>query len=308
MNKIWVTGDAVVDLIAEGENSYLKCPGGAPANVAVAVSRLGGNSAFFGRVGQDPLGRFMKQTLDNEGVNTDAMLLDDEQRTSTVIVDLDDTGERSFTFMVKPSADQFMQSTDIPAFAENQWLHVCSIALANEPSRSSTLQAMQQIKEAGGFVSFDPNLRDEVWADPSEIKSVVLQAVAMADVVKFSDDELLFLTDTDTLQAGLDAIAEFNNTLVLITQGAKGALVITKGKQELLAGKAVKPVDTTGAGDAFVGGLITYLAQSNNWSEINHIRQAVKWANSCGALATTQKGAMTALPSRSELEAYLLNL
>ncbi len=308
MNKIWVTGDAVVDLIPDGLNSYLKCPGGAPANVAVAVSRLGGDSAFFGRVGLDPLGRFMKETLANEGVNTSSMLLDEAQRTSTVIVDLDDTGERSFTFMVKPSADQFMQSVDVPTFAENQWLHVCSIALANEPSRSSTLLAMQQIKSAGGFVSFDPNLRDEVWADQSEIKSVVLKAVAMADVVKFSDDELLFLTDTDTLEAGLDAIAKFNNTLILITQGAKGALVITQNAKEMIAGKAVKPVDTTGAGDAFVGGLIAYLAQNNAWSEIEHIRQAVKWANSCGALATTQKGAMTALPLKNELTEYLLNL
>ncbi len=305
MNKIWVTGDAVVDLIPEGDNSYLKCPGGAPANVAVAVSRLGGDSAFFGRVGQDPLGRFMKKTLNDEGVNTDYMLLDEAQRTSTVIVDLDDSGERSFTFMVKPSADQFMQPDDIPAFAANQWLHVCSIALANEPSRSSTFQAMQQIKEAGGFVSFDPNLRDEVWADQSEIKAVVLKAVAMADVVKFSDDELLFLTETKTLEAGLAAIAQFNNTLVLITQGAKGALLISQGQQELIAGKAVKPVDTTGAGDAFVGGLIAYLAQSNSWSEMEHIRQAVKWANSCGALATTQKGAMTALPLKDQLAQYL---
>ncbi len=308
MNRIWVTGDAVVDLIPDNENRYLKCPGGAPANVAVAVSRLGGDSAFFGRVGQDPLGRFMKKTLANEGVNTDFMLLDESQRTSTVIVDLDDTGERSFTFMVKPSADQFMQPTDIPAFAENQWLHVCSIALANEPSRSSTFQAMQQIKSAGGFISFDPNLRDEVWADQSEIKSVVLEAAAMADVVKFSDDELLFLTETDTLEAGLDAIAKFQNTLVLITQGAKGALVITQGEKELIAGKAVKPIDTTGAGDAFVGGLISYLAQSNRWSDIEHIHKAVQWANGCGALATTQKGAMTALPLRNELTQYLLDL
>jgi len=308
MNKIWVTGDAVVDLIPDTENSYLKCPGGAPANVAVAISRLGGDSAFFGRVGQDPLGRFMREVLTNENVNTDNMLLDQKQRTSTVIVDLDESGERSFTFMVKPSADQFMLPSDIPTFTKNQWLHVCSIALANEPSRSSTFQAMQQIKAAGGFVSFDPNLRDEVWADQSEIKPIVLKAVAMADVVKFSDDELLFLTETESLESGLAAITKYNNTLVLITQGAKGALIVTKNKQELLSGKSTKPVDTTGAGDAFVGGLLAYLAQNNNWSEIKYIRQAVKWANSCGALATTQKGAMTALPSKNELEKYLLEL
>lgn len=308
MNRVWVSGDAVVDLIPDSETSYLKCPGGAPANVAVAVSRLGGDSAFFGRVGEDPLGRFMKETLCSEGVNTEFMLLDQAQRTSTVVVDLDDSGERSFTFMVKPSADQFMQPSDIPLFSENQWLHICSIALANEPSRSSTFLAMRQIKEAGGFISFDPNLRDEVWADPSEIRSVVLDAVAMADMVKFSDDELLFLTETDNLEAGLATIKQYHNKLVLITQGKKGALVITEDRQELITGKAVEPVDTTGAGDAFVGGLITYLAQNDCWSDIEEIHEAVKWANGCGALATTQKGAMTALPLRNELTQYLLNL
>ncbi|KIF47835.1 fructokinase [Vibrio owensii 47666-1] len=305
MSKIWVTGDAVVDLIPDTDSTYLKCPGGAPANVAVAISRLGGNSAFFGRVGQDPLGRFMKATLAQEQVNTDYMLLDEAQRTSTVIVDLDDSGERSFTFMVKPSADQFLIPADIPEFAQGEWLHVCSIALANEPSRSSTLKAMQDIKAAGGFVSFDPNLREEVWANPEELKPVVRQAIELADVVKFSDDELLFLTDTDSLEAGLEAIKAFNNTLVLITQGAKGALVVFEGEQELIAGQAVKPVDTTGAGDAFVGGLLARLAQQNEWANKEAIHSAVNWANGCGALATTQKGAMTALPTQDALLAYI---
>lgn len=305
MSKIWVTGDAVVDLIPDTESTYLKCPGGAPANVAVAISRLGGNSAFFGRVGQDPLGRFMKATLAQEQVNTDYMLLDEAQRTSTVIVDLDDSGERSFTFMVKPSADQFLIPADIPEFTQGEWLHVCSIALANEPSRSSTLKAMQDIKAAGGFVSFDPNLREEVWANPEELKPVVRQAIELADVVKFSDDELLFLTDTDSLEAGLEAIKAFDNTLVLITQGAKGALVIFEGEQELIAGQAVKPVDTTGAGDAFVGGLLARLAQHNEWAHKEAIHSAVNWANGCGALATTQKGAMTALPTQDALLAYI---
>ncbi|MHA2708872.1 aminoimidazole riboside kinase [Vibrio owensii] len=305
MSKIWVTGDAVVDLIPDTESTYLKCPGGAPANVAVAISRLGGNSAFFGRVGQDPLGRFMKATLAQEQVNTDYMLLDEAQRTSTVIVDLDDSGERSFTFMVKPSADQFLIPADIPEFAQGEWLHVCSIALANEPSRSSTLKAMQDIKAAGGFVSFDPNLREEVWANPEELKPVVRQAIELADVVKFSDDELLFLTDTDSLEAGLEAIKAFDNTLVLITQGAKGALVVFEGEQELIAGQAVKPIDTTGAGDAFVGGLLARLAQHNEWAHKEAIHSAVNWANGCGALATTQKGAMTALPTQDALLAYI---
>lgn len=305
MSKVWLTGDAVVDLIPDTEHTYLKCPGGAPANVAVAIARLGGEAAFFGRVGQDPLGRFMQQTLSSEKVNTDALLLDDAHRTSTVIVDLDDSGERSFTFMVKPSADQFLQPSDVPTFAQGEWLHVCSIALANEPSRSTTLEAMRLIKQAGGFVSFDPNLREEVWANPNELIPVVRQAIELADVVKFSDDELMHLTQTNSLNAGLEALKVFNNTLVLVTQGAKGALVIFGDKQELVSGQAVKPVDTTGAGDAFVGGLLAKLSQQLDWANEAAILQAVSWANGCGALATTQKGAMTALPTQAALVKYI---
>lgn len=306
MTKVWLTGDAVVDLIPEGEGTYLKCPGGAPANVAVGIARLGGEAAFFGRVGQDPLGRFMKQVLTGEGVNTDKMILDPEQRTSTVIVDLDDEGERSFTFMVKPSADQFTLPQDVPAFAEGEWLHACSIALANEPSRSTTLGAMKSVKEAGGFVSFDPNLREEVWAAPAELKSVVMQAVAMADVVKFSDDELLFLTGKADLQAALALLnSEYNLPLVIITQGKKGALVVQGDKQQLVTGKPANPVDTTGAGDAFVGGLLAGLVASENWQHEDTLHNIIKQANACGALATTAKGAMTALPTAKQLAKYL---
>lgn len=306
MARVWVTGDAVVDLIPDSETSYLKCPGGAPANVAVAISRLGGDSAFFGRVGQDPLGRFMKQVLKDEGVDTQYMLLDEEHRTSTVIVDLDDHGERSFTFMVKPSADQFLQPQDVPAFKQGEWLHVCSIALANEPSRSTTLAAMKAIKAAGGYVSFDPNLRAEVWLNPADLKSVVLQAVALADVVKFSDDELLFLTDKADLQTALSWLNEqYDLPLIVITQGKKGALVIHNNEQQLITGKPVNPVDTTGAGDAFVGGLLAGLVTCDDWHNNDNLLKIIRQANACGALATTAKGAMTALPTATQLVEYL---
>jgi len=301
MNKVWLTGDAVVDLIPETANTYLKCPGGAPANVAVGVARLGGDCAFFGRVGEDPLGRFMRETLSSEGVDVTHLQLDKAQRTSTVLVDLDDTGERTFTFMVKPSADQFVEKSDVPSFLAGEWLHTCSISLANEPSRSSTLHALAAIKSVGGFVSFDPNLRDEVWKDPSEIKDVVMKAVALADVVKFSEEELLFLTDTTDLQQGLAFIESLNIPLVAITLGAKGALVVFDGKQQVISGISVDVVDTTGAGDAFVCGLLAQLSQHVEWDNITVIEKAVCWGNICGALATTQKGAMTALPTQQSL-------
>lgn len=302
MNQVWVTGDAVVDLIPNTETSLLKCPGGAPANVAVAIARLLGKSAFFGRVGQDPFGIFMEQTLNNEGINTDFLVKDAKQRTSTVLVSLDEEGERTFTFMVKPSADQFMTLDDIPPFKKNQWLHLCSISLANEPSRSSAFDAIRRMKAAGGYISFDPNLRDEVWQNPAEIKPVVMEAIALADVVKFSLEELAFLTDSTSMEQGL---ASFNNKLVLVTLGAKGVWCVFEHQGRLLTGQKVNPVDTTGAGDAFVGGLLAYLSLHDNWQEQGIINKAIEWANGCGALATTQKGAMTALPTQEALRSFI---
>lgn len=307
MNKIWVLGDAVVDLIPDGENHYLRCAGGAPANVAVGVARLGVPAGFIGRVGDDPLGKFMQQTLQAENVCTKQMILDPAQRTSTVIVDLDN-GERSFTFMVNPSADQFLEINDLPNFRAGEWLHCCSIALINEPSRSTTFEAIRRIKQAGGFFSFDPNLRESLWASLDEMKQVVNCVVALADVLKFSEEELTLLTDSDNLDVATAKItAQYPEKLIIITLGKDGAVYHLNGKSEIVAGKALQPVDTTGAGDAFVSGLLAGLSQYQNWQEDRDVLvQVIRQANASGALATTAKGAMSALPNRIQLDAFLL--
>lgn len=301
MNKVWLTGDAVVDLIPDGDAHYLKCPGGAPANVAVSISRLEGNCGFFGRVGQDPMGNFMAETLANENVDINRLIFEPLHRTSTVVVDLDDSGERTFTFMVKPSADQFLHVSDIPKFGQNEWLHLCSIALANEPSRSSTFEAINRLKQAGGSFSFDPNIREEVWTNPETLIPTVHQAIKLADVVKFSEEELTMLTGATTLDEGLGAIASYAIPLVVVTLGAQGTLVVFNGYKEIIPARSVQVVDTTGAGDAFVGGLLCKLSESNDWQQLETIREAVLWGNCCGGLATTKKGAMSALPKRTEL-------
>jgi fructokinase len=302
-NRVWVMGDAVVDLIPEGELHYLKCPGGAPANVAVGVARLGGESAFIGRVGADPFGRFMADTLVVEGVDIRHLTQDPAHRTSTVLVELDEAGERSFTFMVRPSADQFLEPTDLPRFEAGQWLLSCSIALANEPVRSSCLQAMATIKAAGGRVCFDPNLRPEVWGNPAEMLPQVSAAIALADVVKLSVEELQLLSGEDDLAAGLATLS--GPALVLVTRGAAGVVARLEGDLLEWVGQKVTPLDTTGAGDAFVAGLLAALAEGDRLPALSELPAILAQAHGCGALATTAKGAMTALPTRTELDAFL---
>ncbi|MEG9489097.1 aminoimidazole riboside kinase [Mannheimia indoligenes] len=305
MSKIWVTGDAVVDLIPDGENHYLKCAGGAPANVAVGVSRLGVEAGFIGRVGNDPLGKFMREVLQAENVSVENMILDDNHRTSTVVVGLDN-GERSFTFMVNPSADQFLEIGDLPEFSKGDFLHCCSIALINDPSRSTTIEAICRVKQVGGYVSFDPNLRESLWKSLDEMKSVVNSVVSMADILKFSEEELTLLTDTDSLEEATKAItAQYPEKLIIITLGKDGAIYHFNGKSQIVAGKALKPVDTTGAGDAFVSGLLAGLANTPDWKDETALVEVIRKANASGALATTAKGAMSALPNKAQLEAFL---
>lgn len=296
MKKIWVLGDAVVDLLPDGEGRLLQCPGGAPANVAVGIARLGGRSAFIGRVGDDPFGRFMYKTLANEQVDVQQMRLDPAHRTSTVVVDLDDHGERSFTFMVRPSADLFLEPADLPTFSAGEWLHVCSIALSAEPSRSATFQAMAAIREAGGYVSFDPNIRPDLWPDENALRRCLEQALQSADVVKLSVEELAFLSGDVQVNVGLDTLMQrCPARLVLVTQGKEGVVAWNEGTVKHYPATPVQCVDTTGAGDAFVAGLLYGLAAGQDLTPV------IALAQRCGALATTAKGAMTALPWQHEL-------
>lgn len=297
MKKIWVLGDAVVDLLPDGEGRLLQCPGGAPANVAVGIARLGGHSAFIGRVGDDPFGRFLRQTLIREKVDVEWMHLDPLHRTSTVVVDLDESGERSFTFMVRPSADLFLEQEDLPGFHEGDWLHVCSIALSAEPSRTTTFQAMDAIKAAGGYVSFDPNIRPDLWQDDNELRECLMQAMRKADVVKLSVEELTFLSGLDELEPALAlVVSQSQSPLVLVTKGKEGVVAWHNGTLTAYSAAPVVSVDTTGAGDAFVAGLLYGLV--NHTGDLPAI---LTLAQRCGALATTSKGAMTALPYQHEL-------
>ena len=279
--KVWVLGDAVVDLLPESDGRLLPCPGGAPANVAVGIARLGGTSGFIGRVGDDPFGALMQRTLLTEGVDITYLKQDEWHRTSTVLVDLNDQGERSFTFMVRPSA----------------------IALSAEPSRTSAFTAMTAIRHAGGFVSFDPNIREDLWQDEHLLRLCLRQALQLADVVKLSEEEWRLISGKTQNDRDICALAkEYEIAMLLVTKGAEGVVVCYRGQVHHFAGMSVNCVDSTGAGDAFVAGLLTGLSSTGLSTDEREMRRIIDLAQRCGALAVTAKGAMTALPCRQELE------
>lgn len=301
--KVWVLGDAVVDLLPESDGRLLPCPGGAPANVAVGIARLGGTSGFIGRVGDDPFGALMQRTLLTEGVDITYLKQDEWHRTSAVLVDLNDQGERSFTFMVRPSADIFLETTDLPCWRHGEWLHLCSIALSAEPSRTSAFTAMTAIRHAGGFVSFDPNIREDLWQDEHLLRLCLRQALQLADVVKLSEEEWRLISGKTQNDREICALAkEYEIAMLLVTKGAEGVVVCYRGQVHHFAGMSVNCVDSTGAGDAFVAGLLTGLSSTGLSTDEREMRQIIDLAQRCGALAVTAKGAMTALPCRQELE------
>lgn len=301
--KVWVLGDAVVDLLPESDGRLLPCPGGAPANVAVGIARLGGTSGFIGRVGDDPFGALMQRTLLTEGVDITYLKQDEWHRTSTVLVDLNDQGERSFTFMVRPSADLFLETTDLPCWRHGEWLHLCSIALSAEPSRTSAFTAMTAIRHAGGFVSFDPNIREDLWQDEHLLRLCLRQALQLADVVKLSEEEWRLISGKTQNERDICALAkDYEIAMLLVTKGAEGVVVCYRGQVHHFAGMSVNCVDSTGAGDAFVAGLLTGLSSSGLSTDEREMRRIIDLAQRCGALAVTAKGAMTALPCRQELE------
>ncbi|MCD1125521.1 aminoimidazole riboside kinase [Jinshanibacter sp. LJY008] len=308
--KIWSLGDVVVDLLPLENMQYQACAGGAPANVAVGIARLGHPSGFAGRVGKDPFGRFMAESLAQEGVDCQCIERDDNYKTSTVIVDLAASGERSFTFLVSPSADQFLSLHALPE-ASAAILHTCSLALTGKVCRNSLLNITHQVKQLGGVVSFDLNLRAQMWADKQEMHQVIAEYCAQADVLKLSEEELFWLTQCsdNNWSDALARLSHYPAALIVITRGKQGCLVLCQNTIHTFDSYVVTSVDTTGAGDAFMAGLLTGIARNGIPEQGNDglktLSLIISQASACGALSTTHKGAWGALPNQNQLQHFL---
>lgn len=302
--KVWVIGDASVDLVPDTDNTYLKCPGGASANVAVCIARLGGNCGFIGRLGDDDAGRFLKNVLQEEGADVAQLRLDETLTSAVLIVNLTPGGERSFTYLVRPSADTFVTTDDLPVFQPGEWFYFSSIGLTDSPAREACLEGARRMRAAGGHVMFDVNLRESMWRDVSEIPALIAQSVALATICKVSADELCRLGNVSRWQDARYFLQALGCDTVVISLGEEGAYLVCPDGERHFPAPHVTVVDTTGAGDAFVGGLLSSLSQCARW-QIAELSQAIRHANACGALVVTAKGAMTTLPYSHQLTDFL---
>lgn len=296
-------GEALIDFIpTDQENIFFqKCPGGAPANVAVGVARLGAESYFVGKVGDDMLGNFLAKTLHDYGVNTEHVHFSKENRTGVVFVTIDKSGERSFEFYIDPSADRFLTESEIEEtlFDKSGIFHFGSISLISEPSKSATIKAIALAQKYKLIISYDPNLRHALWESEHHARETILSVMAQADVVKLSEEELVFLTHETEMKKAVTILEKYEIPLLLVTAGSKGCHVFFKKSYHHVPAKKVIAVDTTGAGDAFVSGMLYRLHEkSKNILDftMGEIVQIIEFASVSGAIAASSKGAMNALP------------
>ncbi|MCA0985355.1 aminoimidazole riboside kinase [Halobacillus yeomjeoni] len=313
MNKGVISlGEALIDFIPlDNENiKYQKSPGGAPANVSVGLARLGAKSTFLGKVGEDVLGKFLRKTLNDYGVHTDYMYMTKDTRTGVVFVTLDEQGERSFDFYIDPSADRYLEESEVDPslFGSHNVFHFGSISMIDEPARSATKRAVKEAKNNGVLVSYDPNLRLGLWRSEEEAKNTILSMIGEADLVKISEEELEFLTGETDVHKGVGKLEHYQIPVLYVTMGAEGSHVFTKEGHRFIPSMKVEAVDTTGAGDAFVSGILYQLSERDQTVEqlnLDDYEEITRFASVSGALAASTKGAMTALPTRSEVEEYL---
>ncbi|XP_059632920.1 probable fructokinase-4 isoform X2 [Cornus florida] len=289
---------------------FLKAPGGAPANVAIAVARLGGQAAFVGKLGDDEFGQMLAGILKQNGVTGEGILFDQGARTALAFVTLRSDGDREFMFYRNPSADMLLRPDELnlELIRSAKVFHYGSISLIVEPCRSAHLKAMEVAKDAGALLSYDPNLRLPLWPSAEEAREQIMSIWDKAEVIKVSDNELEFLTGSDKIDDA-DAMSLWHPglKLLLVTLGDKGCKYYTKNFHGAVDAFHVKAVDTTGAGDSFVGALLVKIVDDQSILEDEkRLREVLTFANACRAITTTKKGATPALPTEPHIH-YLIN-
>jgi fructokinase len=316
--SILCLGELLVDMVSPradaslGEaESFVKAPGGAPANVAVGVARLGARSGFVGCVGADPFGEWLRDVLQRENVNVEHLKSTSDARTSIAFVATRRDGKKDICFYRNPGADAQLKIGDLPdaAFVDAQIFHCGSVSLSMEPCRSAQIDAVKRARDAGLVISFDPNWRPSLWDDVDEARKLIWEIVALSDVVKIADEEWEIVTGTPDLDEGLNRVLDAGPRLVVVTRGCEGVLYATDKFHGEVAAHRVEVVDTLGAGDAFVAGLLSQIARAESFDSFVDneaaLADSIRFANACGAFATQKTGAIPALPTRIEVESWL---
>lgn len=316
MFNVVALGELLIDFTPAGlskkNNQIFECnPGGAPANVLVLLSKLGKKTAFLGMVGNDQFGQLLRDMLIENHIVTDGLKISDQFNTTLTFVHIDNTGDRSFSFYRNPGADMMLKSTDIDfeIIKQAEIFHFGSVSMTKEPARSATIKAAEFAKNNGKIISFDPNYRSALWQSEDTAKDIIEQGLEFADILKVSEEELTLLTGQKNVAIGAALLKQRGIPIVLVTLGAGGCYYQYAGGTGTVPGYTVKTIDTTGAGDAFVGAILYKFSDMTLQQiieiEQNDFEKTIRFANAAGAFTTTGAGAISSLPDMDEINNIL---
>lgn len=306
---ILIYGDAFVDYIADdiSNTTFTKYLGGATINVAAGISRIGAPSALITITGDDETSEFVRNEITNEGVNLDYAVYVPEKRVSGVYVDLTAGGERIFRDYIDETPDLQVEDAQLQleAFKRASIFNVCSGTMFHPTALATTVAAVELAKEHGAIIAIDANIRPLRWHSEEICRETITRFFEDADILKLTDEELFFLTQTATIEEGIAALDALLVPIVLITVGAEGSYAILNGETIHVPAEKVTAVDTTGAGDAFMAGVLRYVHYNGLPTTVEEITACVAFGNKLGALAATKPGALTALPRYEEIKNLL---
>ena len=319
MPEIISLGESLIDFVStrhgvdlKNAPGFFKRAGGAPANMAFGLARLGVEVGFLGKVGEDQFGHFLAEELNEAGVDLSQLRFTAEANTTLAFVSLTESGERDFTFYRDPGADELLAAEEIDRdYVDSAaLLHFGSLSLTHPDSREATFQAIEYAKQSGLTVSMDPNLRPSLWDDEDKMKEAALEGLQRTDLVKLNGEELCLLADSDSLKKAANILLKKGPRLVVVTLGEHGSFYCHADGYDEVPGFEVEVQDTTGAGDGFTAGFFTCLAEDGSLGELGNmrdetLRKALRFGNAVAALTTTDRGATEAFPAREELESFL---
>ena len=319
MAQLLSMGELLIDFTPVGETEdgrllFARNPGGAPANVTVQAKRAGVSAGFLGRVGKDMFGDFLVKTLQDCGVDTAGLSQDPDYATTLAFVQLNEQGDRDFSFYRNPGADTRLsfEDTDLSLIDGCQLLCFGSLLMTAEPSRTAVEKLASYAKERGKITAYDPNWRPPLWKGrEKEGVAAMASLMKLADIVKVSDEELALITGKEGLEAGAAALLGEGVSLVVVTQGPKGCAVFTQGFHFTQNTYDTPVKDTTGSGDSFFGALLAKVVQSGKQPRDltqEELSDFVDFANAAGSTCATKTGAIPALPTTQEIEACRKNV
>jgi fructokinase len=314
MNKLIAIGECLVDMLPDDSGGFTPKAGGAPANVAACVAKLGAPAYFLGKLADDIFCPLLKGALKRAGVGVKYAVFDKNAQTALAFVTLKEDGDREFSFYRNMTADMLLSPDELAndLFEEGDILHFCSVALKPSPTKEAHKKAIALARAANALVSFDVNLRRPLWNDDEGLKKTVNQFLPYADIVKLSQDELEFLTgktiiDESGENTAVKTLFEAapSAKLILLTKGAHGSRVFDRAVESIFTPSTkVKAVDATGAGDCFIGSVLYKLLIKQADLTLKGIEEAVKFASVASGIVVGKKGAMEAMPSHEEIDAY----